>query len=151
MAANTAGVANSFKLDLLVGSSGSLVHNFVTGGGDTFKMALYLINESITPTTTAYTATGEVPNTGTYAAGGSALAMKTPAASANSVLVDANVASIGWTGMTSAAFDTALLYNSSKSNKAVAVYNFGSQTITAGALTLTMPASGVGTSLLELD
>lgn len=150
MPANTAGVANSFKSDLLLGAAGALVHNFVTGGGDTFKMALYLVNQSITPTTTAYTATGEVSSTG-YTAGGSTLAMKTPAASANSMLVDANVASLAWTGVTFASFDTALLYNSSKSNKAVAVYNFGAQTITAGTLTLTMPASGVGTSLLELD
>jgi hypothetical protein len=55
------------------------------------------------------------------------------------------------TGLTLAtAFDTILVYNSSQSNKAVAVYTFGSQTITAGTLTLTMPSNAAATALLQL-
>jgi hypothetical protein len=48
------------------------------------------------------------------------------------------------------AFDTVLLYNSTQSNKAIAVYTFGSQTITAGTFTLTMPANTTTTALLRL-
>jgi hypothetical protein len=48
------------------------------------------------------------------------------------------------------AFDAVLIYNSSQSNKAVSVHTFGSQTITAGTFTLTMPADTTSTALLRL-
>jgi hypothetical protein len=51
----------------------------------------------------------------------------------------------------STAFDTVLLYNSTQSNKAVSVHTFGSQTITAGTFTLTMPSSTTTTALLRLS
>ena len=51
----------------------------------------------------------------------------------------------------STAFDTMLLYNSTQSNKAVAVYTFGSQTITAGNFTLTMPSNTTSTALVRLS
>jgi hypothetical protein len=43
-----------------------------------------------------------------------------------------------------------LLYNSTQSNKAVAVFTFGSQTVTAGTFTLTMPANTAAAALLRL-
>jgi hypothetical protein len=53
--------------------------------------------------------------------------------------------------MTASAFDTCLLYNATQSNKAVAVYTFGSQSVTASNFTLTMPANAAGTALLQLS
>jgi len=49
------------------------------------------------------------------------------------------------------AFDTVLIYNSSQSNAAVSVHTFGSQTITAGTFTLTMPSNTTSTALLRLS
>jgi hypothetical protein len=60
-------------------------------------------------------------------------------------------ASFSWSALTvTTAFDSVLIYNSTQSNKAVAVYTFGSQTITAGTFTLTMPSNTTTTGLLRL-
>jgi len=48
------------------------------------------------------------------------------------------------------AFDAVLLYNSTQSNKAISVHTFGSQTITAGTFTLTMPANSTSAALIRL-
>lgn len=147
--ANTAGVCASFKEDIL---SGGTAHVF---GTDAFKAALYEVAGSLTPATVTSWASGtpadELTGTG-YTAGG--IAVTLPAAviaSDNLTAIVGATASWSWAGLTSAAaFDTALLYNSSKSNKAVALFNFGSQTITAGTLTLTMPAVAPTTALIQL-
>ena len=123
---------------------------------DTFKAALYLTSATINAATTAYTATGEVTGTN-YSAGGVTVTNATNPSSTNSSTT-AGVgywtpsASIVYTGVTlSTAFDTMLLYNSTQSNKAVAVYTFGSQTITAGNFTLTMPSNTTTTALVRLS
>jgi hypothetical protein len=60
-------------------------------------------------------------------------------------------ASITYTTVTlSTAFDTVFIYNSTQSNKAVSVHTFGSQTITAGTFTLTMPANTTAAALLRI-
>lgn len=60
-------------------------------------------------------------------------------------------ASFVWTNVTLAtAFDCCLLYNSTQGDKAVAAYTFGSQTVTAGNFTLTMPTNDQTTGLLRL-
>ena len=61
-------------------------------------------------------------------------------------------ASLQWTALTiTTAFDSLLLYNSTQSNKAVSVFTFGSQTISAGTFTLTMPSNTTTTALLRLS
>jgi hypothetical protein len=61
-------------------------------------------------------------------------------------------ASITYTTVTlTTAFDAVLIYNSTQSNKAVSVHTFGSQTITAGTFTLTMPVNNTSTALLRLS
>ena len=62
-------MCTSFKQELMEAK-----HNFLASGGDTFKLALYDNSASFTAATTDYTATNEVANSGTYAAGGGALA-----------------------------------------------------------------------------
>jgi hypothetical protein len=122
---------------------------------DTFKAALYLASATINASTTAYSVTGEVTGTN-YVAGGVTVTNATAPLATNSsttagVAYWTPSASITYTTVTlSTAFDTVLLYNSTQSNKAVSVHTFGSQTITAGTFTLTMPTNNTSTALLRL-
>jgi hypothetical protein len=122
---------------------------------DTFKAALYLTSATINASTTAYSATGEVTGTN-YSAGGVTVTNATAPASSNTSTTAGTAywtpsASITYTTVTlSTAFDAVLIYNSTQSNKAVSVHTFGSQTITAGTFTLTMPSNTTSTALLRL-
>jgi len=126
-----------------------------TCAADTFKAALYLASATYNASTTAYSATGEVSGAG-YTAGGIAVTAATPPTATNAsttagVAFFTPSASLVYTSVTLAtAFDAVLIYNSSQSNKAVSVHTFGSQTITAGTFTLTMPANTTSTALLRL-
>jgi len=149
--ANSAAVCTSFKVDLLNG-----IHAFgttVTRGGtgaDTFKAALYLATGSLGAGTTAYSATSEVSGTN-YTAGGVTVTNATAPTSSGTTAFWTPSASFSWTSVTlSTAFDTCLIYNSTQSNKAVAVYTFGSQTVTAGNFTLTMPSNDSSNALLRI-
>ena len=123
---------------------------------DTFKAALYLASATINASTTVYTVTGEVTGTN-YTAGGISVTNATAPIATNSsatagVAYWTPSASFVYTTVTlSTAFDTVLLYNSTQSNKAVSVHTFGSQTITAGTFTLTMPSNTTTTALLRLS
>jgi len=158
--ANTQSMCTSFLGELL-----GATHNFsatnvarTVNTVDTFKAALYFTTATINASTTAYTVTGEVTNTsGTgYTAGGVTVTNGVAPASTNSS-VTAGVGywtpggSFQWTSMTvTTAFDTVLLYNSSQGGKAVSVHTFGSQTISAGTFTLTMPSNTTTTALIRL-
>ena len=156
--ANNQSMCTSFLGELL-----SSTHNFSSANpahtantADTFKAALYVTTATLNASTTAYSATNEVSGTG-YTAGGVTVTNATNPSSTNSSTT-AGVgywtpsASIVYTVVTlSTAFDTMLLYNSTQSNKAVAVYTFGSQTITAGNFTLTMPSNTTTTALVRLS
>jgi hypothetical protein len=48
------------------------------------------------------------------------------------------------------AFDAVLIYNSTQSNKAISAHTFGSQTVTAGTFTLTMPVSDATNALIRI-
>ena len=123
---------------------------------DTVKAALYLASATINASTTVYTVTGEVSGTG-YTAGGVTATNATAPTSTNS----SSTAGVGyWTPSASityttvtltTAFDTVLIYNSTQSNKAISVHTFGSQTITAGTFTLTMPSNTTSTALIRLS
>jgi hypothetical protein len=122
---------------------------------DTLKAALYLASATINAATTVYSATGEVTGTN-YTAGGITVTNATAPTSTNASAT-AGVgfftpsASFVYTSVTLAtAFDCVLLYNSTQSNKAISVHTFGSQTITAGTFTLTMPSNTTTTALLRL-
>jgi hypothetical protein len=151
--ANTQSMCTSFLGELMTGT-----HNFTTSTGDTFKAALYFASATVNAATTAYSATGEVTNTsGTgYTAGGATITNGTSPTATNSSSTAGTAywtptASFSWSALTvTTAFDAVLIYNSSKSNKAVSVHTFGSQTITAGTFTLTMPNNTTTTALLRL-
>ena len=148
--ANTQAMCTSFKGELLVG-----VHNFGTGviraatTADSFKAALFLASATINAATTAYSTTGEVTGTN-YTAGGVAVAFTAPSTSGTTAFTTPN-ASITYTNVTlSTAFDCVLIYNTTQSSKAVSVHTFGSQTVTAGTFTLTMPTNDASTGLIRL-
>ena len=154
--ANTQSMCTSFMGELMTAT-----HNFGTAPtrgtstADTFKAALYLASATVNASTTAYSSTGEVTGTG-YSAGGVTVTNATPPASTNTSATAGTAywtpsASITYTTVTlTTAFDAVLIYNSTQSNKAVSVHTFGSQTVTAGTFTLTMPSNTTSTALLRL-
>ena len=149
--ANTQAIATSFKQELLQG-----IHAFGTSvvrgatTADTFKAALYLASGSLSAATTAYSATSEVSGTN-YTAGGVTVTNGNAPATTGTTAYWTPSASFSWNNVTLAtAFDTVLIYNSTQSNRAVAVYTFGSQTVSAGNFSLTMPSNDSSNALLRL-
>jgi hypothetical protein len=155
--ANTQAMCTSFLGQLMTAT-----HNFGTAptrgtsAADTFKAALYLTSATVNANTTAYSATNEVSGTN-YTAGGITVTNATAPTSTNSSAT-AGVgywtpsANLVYTTVTlNTAFDTVLIYNSTQSNAAVSVHTFGSQTVTAGTFTLTMPSNTTTTALLRLS
>jgi len=154
--ANTASLCTSFLQEMLTAT-----HNFgvapirAATTADTFKGALYVTTATYNAATTAYSATGEVSGTN-YTAGGVTVTNATAPASTNTSATAGTAywtpsASLVYTNVTlTTAFDTLLLYNSTQSNKAVGVYTFGSQTITAGTFTLTMPTNSTSAALIRV-
>ena len=155
--ANTQSMTTSFMGQLLTGT-----HNFgvapirAASTADTFKAALYLTSATVNAATTVYSATGEVSGSG-YTAGGVTVTNATVPDATNTsatagVAYWTPSASITYTSVTlSTAFDAVLIYNSTQADKAVSVHTFGSQTITAGTFTLTMPTNDTSTALLRLS
>jgi len=129
-------LTTSFKQQLLQG-----VHDFDT---DTFYMALYTASADLSATTTVYTATGEVVGTG-YTAGGAAT---TTSVSVTDTTAFVNFSNVVWTAALTAR--GALIYNSSKSNKAVAILDFGADKTSTTTFTVTMPANTSTTALIRL-
>jgi hypothetical protein len=139
----TQALCTSFKVELLQG-----IHNFTLSTGDVFKLALYTSTASLDATTTAYSATNEVGNSGTYAAGGGALTNVTPTSSGTTAFVD--FADISFTSATITARG-ALIYNSSKSNRAVAVLDFGADKIsTSGTFTVQFPVADATNAIVRI-
>jgi hypothetical protein len=162
--ANTQSMCTSFMGQLLNGGHQFGTITLVTRGSltapttDTFKAALYFASATINASTTAYSTTNEVTNTsGTgYTAGGVTITNGTAPTATNSsstagVAYWTPTASFQWTALTvTTAFDSVLIYNSTQNNTAVSVHTFGSQTVTAGTFTLTMPSNTTTTALLRL-
>lgn len=131
----TQALPNSFKKQLLDGDQ-----DFTTpaGTGDRFKLALYVSTATLGAATTSYTTGGEVSASGTYVAGGKALVNS--GTSVVSTVAFTDFADLSFTGVTITARG-ALIYNTSFSNSAVAVLNFGSdKTATDGTFTIQFPA-----------
>ncbi len=139
--ANT--VCTSFKSELLSG-----VHDFATAG-DTFKLSLYTSSSTINnASTTVYTTSDEVADSGSYAAGGGSLANQAVSTDGTTALVDFD--DLSFTSATITA-RYALIYNSSDSNKAVCVLDFGTdQTSTSGTFTIQFPSAGASTAIIRV-
>jgi len=149
----TSAICNSFKQELLVEG-----HNF-TNGTDSFKLALFTEDATLSKSTTAYTApadgtadptnTKEVSSTSTgYTTGGNALTSTTPVLSG-----DTACCKFADTSFTSASFTArgCLIYNSTNSNKAVCAINFGAnKTVTSGTFTIQFPAQTAGNAIIQI-
>jgi hypothetical protein len=140
-------MCTSFKQQLLEG-----VHDFRASGGDTFKLALYTNSASFTAATTAYTATNEVANSGSYSAGGGTLANVNPSASGTTALTD--FADITFTSATITARG-ALIYNTTPThtytNPTVVVLDFGSdKTSTAGDFQIVFPTADASNAIIRI-
>jgi hypothetical protein len=145
----TQAMATSFKVDILNG-----VHAFgttVTRGStaaDTFKIALYTSSATLDSTTTAYSVTNEVSGTG-YSAGGNTLSVsQVPTSTSTTAWLD--FADTTWSSATITA-NGALIYNSSQSNKAVAVLAFGGdKTSTNGDFTIVFPTADSSNAIIRI-
>ena len=126
----------SFKAELLQG-----IHDFNT---DTFKIALYLATANIGANTTVYVTDGETSGTG-YTAGGATM---------TGISVNAagfvNFANVSWNPAVFTARG-ALIYNSSKGNKAVAVLDFGSDKTSTNTFLVQVPANTVTSALIRFS
>ena len=135
-------ITNSFRAEMLQG-----VHDLST---DVLKLALYTGSANLYPTTTAYTATGEVVATG-YTAGGEILTGVTINTGTAST-TDPAVVYVGFNNLTFNAALTArgaLIYNTSKANRSVAVIDFGADKTSTATFTVQMPANTSTTALLR--
>jgi hypothetical protein len=151
--ANTQAICTSFKVQLLTGT-----HALGTpptrnpGATDTIKASLHYASGSLGAGTTTFDGAGNEVTGTNYTTGGVTVTNGTAPTNTSTTAHWTPSASIVYTTVTinSATFDCVLLYNSTQSNKAIAVYTFGAQTITAGTFTLTMPTNDGTTGLLRL-
>lgn len=117
------------------------VHNLLT---DTIKIALYTANANLDADTTVYTTLNEVVASG-YTAGGQV--MTGVALNTSGYTVYVNWANVSWS--TAVTARCALIYNASKSNKSIAVLDFGADKTSTGTFTITMPANTATSALIR--
>lgn len=138
----TQAMATSFKQELLTGT-----HDFTNGTGDTFKIALFTSSATLGASTTAYSTSNEVSGTG-YTVGGNTLTNVTPSTSGTTAFTD--FADTTWGSATITARG-ALIYNSTESNKAVVVLDFGSdKTSTNGDFTIQFPTADASNAIIRI-
>lgn len=151
--ANSQAMCTRFKRDILKGLH-ALGTSVVRAGTtpDSLKMALYLASASRGAGDTVYNTTGELAGTGNYTQGGAAVTNANEPDESGTTAFWTPSASVSWANLTSSgAFDAALLYNdTSASDLAIAVFTFGSQNVTAGTFTLTMPTNDATTGLIRI-
>ena len=140
----TQAVCNTFKSEIL-----GAVHDFDSGSGQVFKLALYSSAATLNATTTVYSSSDEVGNTGQYSAGGGVLASQQVSLDGSVAIVD--FADLSFTGVTLTARG-ALIYNTSASNKSVCVLDFGSdKTATSGTFTIQFPAFTSSAAIIRIS
>ena len=141
----TSAICSSFKQELLQGK-----HDFDSSGGHTFKIALFTSSASLGAATTAYSTSNEITNTAgsAYSAGGATLTSVTPTTDGTTAVCDfADVS------FTSASFTAngCLIYNSSQSDKAVAVIAFGGdKTVSSGTFTIQFPTADASNAIIRI-
>jgi hypothetical protein len=141
----TSAICNSFKQEILVAT-----HDFTASTGDTFKIALFTSSATLGASTTAYSTTNEITNdAGTaYTAGGENLTSSTPVLDSSTAVCD--FANVSWTSATFTA-NGALIYNSSKANKAVCAIAFGGdKTATNGTFTVQFPTADASNAIIRI-
>jgi hypothetical protein len=145
----TQAMATSFKVELLNG-----IHAFGTTvsrggtGADTFKCALYTSSATLDASTTAYSTSNEVAASGGYTAGGNTLTTVAPTSSGTTAFLDFDDTT--WSTSTITA-NGALIYNSTQSNKAVAVLAFGGDKSSSGGnFTIQFPTADASNAIIRI-
>ena len=147
----TSAICTSFKKELLEG-----LMDFNATSGSTFKIALIKANASQSGTYSAATTnysdvTGnsdELPATGGYTTGGNTLTNIDPTTRGTTAFVD--FADTTWT---SATFTTrgCIIYNTSQSNKAVMVIDFGADfSVSGGTFQIQFPTANASDAILRI-
>ena len=145
----TQAMCTSFKTELLQG-----VHNFYNGSGGgsagtgaTFKLALYTSSATLDAATTAYATTNETTGTG-YSAGGNSLTNVTPTSSGTTAFTDFADTTFSTSTITARG---ALIYNSTQSDKAVAVLDFGAdKSSSSGDFTIQFPTADSSNAIIRI-
>lgn len=133
-------MCTSFKVELLGGT-----HDLDT---DTIKIALFTSSATLGASTTSYSSTNEVPNGSGYTTGGNTLTGASITSSGTTAFVDFTD-----TTWTSASFTArgALIYNSSKSDRAIAVLDFGAdKTSTNGDFVVQFPTADASNAIIRI-
>ena len=137
----TQAVCNSFKQELLQG-----LHDL---DGHTLKLALYTSSATLGPTTTAFSTTNESSGTN-YTSGGATISNVAVSLSGTVAFVDFDDVSFSSATISDAA--GALIYNSSASNRAIAVLDFGgTKSVSSGTLTVSLPSASATTALIRIS
>ena len=142
MAITTNAIANSFKGQIL-----RAIHNFTASTGNTFKLAMYTTAATLGASTTSFTTAGQVSSSG-YTSGGKALVNS--GVKVSGAIAITNFSNVSFTGVTLSARG-ALIYNTSATNKAVCVLDFGgTKTATAGTFTVQFPAFTTAAAIIRI-
>ena len=137
-------MCTSFKVELM-----QAVHNFTTGTGDTFKLALYDNSASFTAATTAYTVTNEVANSGTYAAGGGTLTNVTPTSTSTTAFTD--FADLSFTSATITAYGAMIYNDTAAGDPSVCILDFGgAKSSSSGTFTIIFPTADSTNAILRI-
>ena len=137
-------MCTSFKQQILQG-----VHNFTASTGHNFKLALYDNSASFTAATTAYTATNEVANSGTYSAGGGTLTNVTPTSSGTTAFTD--FADLSFTSATITAYGAMIYNDSAAGDPSVCILDFGgAKTSTNGTFTIIFPTADSTSAIIRI-
>ena len=135
-------MCTSFKAEVAQG-----LHNFTRTTGNVFKLALYVATADLSASTTVYTASGEASGTN-YTAGGITLTNITPLSSGTTGYWSFDDITFSSVTLSCAG---ALIYNSTNSNRAVCVLNFGNTIVKSGQnLVITFPTSSATDSVLRI-
>ena len=138
----TQAMCTSFKVELLTGT-----HNFTNSSGHTFKLALFTDSASLGAGTTAYSTSNEASGTG-YSAGGNTLTNVTPTSGGTTAFTDFADTSFTCSTITARG---ALIYNSSQSDKAVVVLDFGSdKSSTSGTFSVIFPTPDASNAIIRI-
>ena len=137
-------MCTSFKVELM-----KAVHNFTTGTGNTFKLALYDNTPSFTAATTAYTSSGEVSASGTYSAGGGALTNVTPTSSGTTAFTD--FADLSFTSAIITAYGAMIYNDTAAGDPSVCILDFGgAKTSTNGTFTIIFPTADATSAIIRI-
>ena len=136
----TQGQCTSFKVQLLTAT-----HDFTPTTGDTFYLALYTQSATLNADTTVYTTSGEVVASG-YTAGGAVLTSIAPTSSGSTAFT--SFSDVTFTASITA--NGALIYNSTKGNKAVAVLAFGADKTSTTTFVVTFPTFSSTTAIIRI-